>query len=275
MHVVTVLGSPGSVDEICHNSSSECEEVGLLQQVGWHAAVSQHGSKGQCGMEVKVYPYIQPDLWGTAYDGWEKCAGKQQSPINIVCTQGKPKYGPKLKTSYSALPSNSVANNGHALNVDGNFGSLQLGSLTYDVQGFHVHTPSENTVDGKHADMELHIVHKSQTGKLAVVAIFLNIGKPNKCLEKMLSAPAPLAGCDKPIGKMDLSCFQKQLSGPWWSFDGSLTTPPCTEGLKWNVMKKRGTISKEQLEAFKERYQMNARPTQPLHGRKVTYNKIR
>lgn len=328
--VVAVLASLGFAADVCHNSTGECDEVGLLQHArrsghdatvgaaaasecrpacknggrcilrskyclcnpGWRGEDCSeptelrppnrtHRDRGDaetCGLGFTVYPYIQPQLWGSAYDGWETCAGRRQSPINIICTKANIVSGPKLQTDYgtSMERPDHVENNGHALEVPGNFGNLTLGRLVYDTLNVHFHSPSEHTLDFKPAAMEMHIVHQdSRTGKIAVIGIFFDIGAPNACLKRAFSAPAPRAGCEKPIGRFDLSCFDEQLSGPWWSYTGSLTTPPCTEGLSWNVMKKRATISLGQLKVFKTRFVKNARPVQPLNLRQVTYNLVK
>lgn len=330
-HTAAASGS-----QVCHNTSGECDDVGLLQHGrplfghgpgksassppnngdcnggcqnggrcvahgnychcngGWtgdscelaeetcpyepslHSGLYTNGGTESCGLGFTVYPYSQPELWGTAYEGWETCGGQQQSPININTHQCRKMTvkGPELNTDYhgSGEEEDYVANNGHALQVDGNFGTLDLNPKTFTVANFHFHSPSEHTENGKPAAMEMHIVHSGSNGT-AVVGIFFDVGKENKCLSKVLSTP-PRAGCEKSIGNIDLNCFSEQLSGPWWSYMGSLTTPPCTEGLFWQVMQRRATISRAQLQAFRTRYIHNARPTQPLHGRKVTYHKI-
>jgi len=190
----------------------------------------------------------------------------------------------------------SVSNNGHALQVDGTFGSLTLDGDKYESQQLHFHHPSEHLVNGVHAVMEMHIVNSAPLGraaseaasnatdeavlaetgsKLAVVAIFFDLGPPNKCLDQVLGGTAPRAGCQKTIDTVNLGkCFKTQLDGPWWSYFGSLTTPTCNEQVKWNVMTKRSTISREQLDLFKTRFTNNARPPQSVNGRKVVWNNL-
>lgn len=237
---------------------------------------SNGGNEEECGNGFTSYPYEQPELWGTAYEGWETCGGQQQSPINIVTHHCRKTtvLGPKLKTNYHGSGSDEdyVENNGHALEVEGDFGTLDLSGKIYNVANIHVHSPSEHTINGEPAAMEMHIVHTGSNG-IAVVGILFDLGKENQCLSRVLSTP-PRAGCEKSVGNIDLSCFAKELSGPWWSYSGSLTTPPCSEGLAWQVMQRRATISKAQLKAYRTRYLNNARPTQPLNGRKVTFHKV-
>lgn len=238
----------------------------------------QSNGEETCGLGFKVYPYEQAKLWGSAYEGWEGCDGQKQSPINIVTRKcHKTVTGGKLQTNYhgSGQPTDYVINNGHALEVDGQFGTLTLSFTKYYASNIHFHSPSEHTVNGRHADMEAHIVHLRGDQPKAVVAILFDIGKENECLSEVLSAPPPRAGCEKPVDSLDLTCFSHQLSGPWWSYTGSLTTPACTEGLAWQVMERRATISRAQLKAFRTRYLMNARPTQPLNDRKVTFHELK
>jgi len=234
-------------------------------------ASSQNYTKG-CGNGFTVYPYIQPGLWGT-YDGWQLCgAGKEQSPINIWSSHtvnAKP-----LNLSIKALANPPRLNTGHSIEYEGEFLKLTLGKTTFTSAQFHFHTPSEHKVNGWQYAFEMHVVTASEDGGIAVIGILFKFGKRNKCLDNLLKTPLPGAGCQDHVGAIDLSCFNQQLSGPYYTYDGSLTTPPCTEGLKWNVMRNIATMSWSQLMAFKTRYLMNARPVQPLNGRKVALNKV-
>lgn len=231
-----------------------------------------------CGRAFSVYPYGADVLWGTAYHGWEACRGNEQSPINIVTRSTRPAQisNGRLRTSYG-LPTGpiGVANQGHSLQVDGNFGALVLGNISYASQQFHFHHPAEHIINGKPAAMDMHIVNTaggSTNRQIAVVGITFEIGDENKCLAEIFDDP-PIAGCAKSIRPINLGkCFAKQLAGSWFSYRGSLTTPPCSEGVRWNVMAKPATISRRQLEEFKRRFINNARTVQPLSGRRVTLN---
>jgi len=235
-----------------------------------------------CNLTFRVFPYGFESLWGTAYQGWEGCAGRRQSPIDIVTAYTKKvPYNGKLNTNYG-LPSGAIAvsNNGHSLQVGGNFGSFVLDGTTYTSQGFHFHIRSEHRVNGEQAALEMHIVNTAGsgggvTGAIAVVGILFDIGDENKCLAEVFRKP-PIAGCMKRIQPIDLGkCFAKQLAGPWWSYAGSLTTPPCSEGVLWNVMTNRATISHQQLKEIQTRYTNDARTVQPLNGRQVSYHFVK
>jgi len=245
--------------------------------------VDHIGGGGTCGLGFAVYPYGEQDYWGTSYSGWQTCRGFKQSPINIQTkTANKVNAAQPLENNFglSSEQTDYVHNNGHSLEVPGDFGSVMLDDLRYDSNQFHFHTPSEHQINGRGTEMEMHIVTKNaKTGTNAVVAIFLQVGTGrndhNSCLEKVFKSPAPKAGCDKPVGTIDLSCFEPQLKGSWWSYDGSLTTPPCTEGVKWMVMKETATISKAQFDVFQTRFTVNARKPQEVYNRAVTYHSRR
>lgn len=223
-----------------------------------------------CDSNFQVFPYIQPQLWGTAYKGWEQCEGKSQSPIDLR-TKGNVRSGKPLDQDFAAGGRHlRVKNQGHSLQVDGDFGGVTFNGKRYESLQFHSHHPSEHTVHGRHSQLELHIVNAAADGSNAVVGIMFNLGLPNKCLEKYLAPPAPRAGCDRKIGTLDLSCFAHQLSGPYWAYNGSLTTPPCTEGVQWIVMQRHATLSLDQLRVMRSVFMLNARPPQPLNDRTLS-----
>jgi carbonic anhydrase len=226
----------------------------------------------------KVFPYGegQESLWGTSYKTWEECDGSKQSPINIVTQDAKVMNVPKsLDQNYGELYDLHIENNGHALEVDGNFGKLTIGDQEFEADNFHFHTPGEHKIDGVLAIAEMHIVNlnKDKT-QAAVIAIQFEVGPSNECLNKVLELPAPIAGEEKSVGAVDLSCFSKQLQGPWWNYQGSLTTPPCNEIVNWNVLKIPATICAAQLAALTQRFSArlgNNREIQDLNERIVTF----
>lgn len=253
------------------------------QPAAGDGAEQRKAGEDVCGEEVVIFPYNDAAIWGTAFVGWEDCSGSAQSPIDIcakassVCPQNKFKQrNHTLRARYVPSASNRLVNNGHNLDVANsasNFGTLRLKGKTFTAQSFHFHTPSEHTVDGEAAAMEMHIVHKAGDGSTAVVGVLFKIGKENECLKTLpLDPQAPQAGCGRDFGKIDLGCFEDQLSGPWWSYNGSLTTPPCTEGVAWSVMAKRATVSMQQLKGFESAHRGNARPVQS-NGATVTLNR--
>lgn len=244
-----------------------------------------------CDDNFSIFPYGREETarWGTNFNGWGTCGNRSQSPINIRpwCLGTKRAEGSeRLQTHYGENQEPIVfRNTGHSPGIDANFGTLQLSIGTLRAYNVHFHHPSEHTINWKAAELEMHIVHKSMEdheehdihrgcgcspSSTAVVAILFDVGRENKCLSELFSQQLPIAGCERPVGNIDLgSCFEDQLNGDWWSYSGSLTTPPCTEGLFWNVMQRRAEISREQLENFKAMFLLNARPAQDLNGRTV------
>jgi len=225
---------------------------------------------GNCSDDFEVFPYKEPGSWGTR-PGWQACGeGQQQSPIDIPARTRRAFTAGPLDLTFSAVPKPVFLNNGHSAKVKGEFLKFNLAGNTYSAKQFHFHTPSEHTVAGKGFAMEMHIVSTNEGGA-AVIGILFKLGKANKCLTNFREVPRP--GCEEQLSMaVDLACFEEQLEGPWWSYDGSLTTPPCTEGVKWQVMRKRATLSLAQLLIFKSRFRRNggnARPPQPLNGREV------
>jgi carbonic anhydrase len=259
-------GSSGDLEDVCQlqrgSPKRVAEGADRVPQVQKHEE-----EEADCHKDFKVFPYVQAHLWGTSYEGWEQCGGLNQSPINLG-TPTQTVASPKLDVKYHEKLVPSTMNNGHSVQVEGDFVQLTLGSAEYDSAQFHFHHPSEHQVNGRQAVMEMHIVTKGEHG-VAVIGILFDLGAHNHCLMEALARP-PKAGCEKHVGPTDLHCFHRQLTGPWWSYNGSLTTPPCTEGISWNVMKRRATISWHQLQKFETRFSANARPVQPLNGRNLT-----
>ncbi|MDR6868489.1 carbonic anhydrase [Microbacterium resistens] len=169
----------------------------------------------------------------------------------------------------------AVENNGHtieAIPADLTADSVTVDGVVYFLQQFHFHASSEHLLNGAATPAELHLVHKSADGAVLVLGVLLNVGAENDALNELFSripseaaesAPEPLEG---PI---DLTGIVP-LSSPSVRYAGSLTTPPCTEGVQWNVFLEPSTVSAEQLSEFTKVYPDNHRPVQPLHDRKLT-----
>jgi carbonic anhydrase len=210
-----------------------------------------------------------PDHWGDLSPEFSACSqGKEQSPVNI--SHAEHAKLPIIEFDYkpSAL---DVINNGHTIESDYEPGSsITLDGKTYNLVQFHFHHLSENTHNGKHFPLEGHLVHKSADGKLAVVAVFFEEGHPNPAIATVwASMPKTSVNENKPSGvKVDAS---QLLPGnrEYYTFPGSLTTPPCTEGVTWLLMSHKMTASKEQVAAFAVLDPDDARPVQPLNGRKI------
>ncbi|RVX09642.1 Alpha carbonic anhydrase 4 [Vitis vinifera] len=217
-----------------------------------------------------------PEKWGTIKAEWKTCGkGKRQSPIDLRNRRVSifPDFG-QLKRKYR--PAHAVLKNrGHDVAVEwkGNAGKIKLHGVHFKLEQLHWHTPSEHTVNGTSFQMELHLVHKSARGKIAVIGKTFKLGPPDPFLAKMIDHVTGIpAGEEKDIGIVDANDI-KHWGRKYYRYIGSLTTPPCTEGVIWTISKKVNTVSKEQVESLRrvvhDGHEGNARPAQRLNGRPV------
>jgi carbonic anhydrase len=210
-----------------------------------------------------------PKSWGSLKPDYQTCKlGHQQSPINIKNT--KKESLPPIQFDYKPAPL-KIVNNGHSIQVDYAPGSfITVGDKKYQLKQFHFHHPSEEHIDGKGFDMVVHLVHADSDGKLAVVAILLEKGSANAMLAKIWDHLPKSEGPESEIPGVDVnpSAFLPSETG-YYTFPGSLTTPPCSEAVTWFVLKSPSTVSKEQIEAFAKIYPHDARPIQPTNGRVI------
>ncbi len=160
-----------------------------------------------------------------------------------------------------------VSNTGHTLQAGYGSGStIGVDGTRYDLIQFHFHTPSEHTIDGEHAAAELHLVHQDD-GNLAVVGVLVEEGAASEAVAPVLEDPPDAEGEQRePETPVDAAGLLPEGHATF-RYDGSLTTPPCSEGVRWMVMTEPVTWSAEQLTAFTDLYDGSNRPTQPLHDR--------
>ncbi len=212
-----------------------------------------------------------PQAWGKLKPEFNTCAtGKRQSPINIEDRETL--QGPAEALQLMYTPSSaSVVNNGHTIQVDVNGDNvIVVRGSTYKLLQFHFHHPSEERVNYKAFAMVAHLVHRNSEGQLAVVAVLLEPGVANALIHKVWTY-MPLDAMDRvrmPPGILDLNELLPE-DRRYYQFMGSLTTPPCSEGVLWMVLKKPVQISREQLRLFSQLFPNNSRPVQPLNGRVV------
>jgi carbonic anhydrase len=214
-----------------------------------------------------------PAKWGKLDAAYAACSvGKRQSPNNI--TKPKTTDLPALQFNYNAVPLN-IIDNGHTIQVNYPAGStLKVGDKTYTLKQFHFHHPGEEQIDGEGYDMGVHLVHADGDGHLAVVAVLLKSGASNAFLDSVWkNFPTEK---EKTIENTSVSVNVADLlpsNHAYYTFTGSLTTPPCSEAVTWYVLKTPVQLSSEQLAAFAKVYPMNARPIQPLNGRELLASK--
>ncbi|MEA9393915.1 carbonic anhydrase [Lelliottia amnigena] len=212
-----------------------------------------------------------PEHWGALDEAYKTCqSGMNQSPVNIDSTI-KAHLTP-LKTHYIDGPV-TLTNNGHTIQVvekPDTADTIMLDNQAWALQQFHFHAPSENTIHGKKFDMEMHLVHKNAEGALTVVAVMFDKGAANAELDKLWGIMPGQAEQSATLEtKLDLNKLLPK-NKTYWRFSGSLTTPPCSEGVTWIVLKNPMTLSAAQLEKFTHTmHHNNNRPVQSLHGRVV------
>ncbi len=215
-----------------------------------------------------------PAHWGDLSPDYLSCkTGKAQSPIDI--TQAIPLPVSFTAHRYRSVPV-SVVNNGHTIEVDvppANYFIIQ--GKYYELQQFHFHAPSEHAFHGRRADMVAHMVHKAADGEIAVIAVPMVIGAyPNHLISTLWEAMPRRAGeSARPWRRINPARLLPTDRHRYYTYTGSLTTPPCTEGVRWLVMAEPITVTAAQVAQFKALIGPNTRPLQPLNGRPVFYNR--
>jgi carbonic anhydrase len=212
-----------------------------------------------------------PTHWGELEPEYHLCdTGREQSPVDFKkTTNGEPS---NIELDYKPT-SMVVENNGHTVLIPYNSDSYAtFAGEKYQLVQFHFHTPSEHLIKGNASAMELHLVHKNPENNLSVIGVFIKEGKANPTLEKIWENMPTTPG-KKQVEGVSINVkklLPKSLSH--YQYQGSLTTPPCTQGVLWNVLLTPIEASKEQIEKFEQIFTVNARPVQSLNGREVELN---
>jgi carbonic anhydrase len=209
-----------------------------------------------------------PQTWGGLKPEFSLCSsGQRQSPIDI--RGGLAVDLDPVKFSYTDSRF-GVIDNGHTVQANiapGN--SMEIGGKRYDLVQFHFHRPSEERIDGRQFEMSVHLVHKDDMGKLAVVGILVDKGPPQAAVQKVWNS-LPLEKGEEAAARGALN-LEELLPADrrYFTYMGSLTTPPCSEDVRWVVMRQPVTMSPDQIELFARMYPMNARPVQQASGRRI------
>lgn len=228
-------------------------KTGTETQAGW----SYEGDTG-------------PAYWAELNADYALAAeGKSQSPIDITTTAVGTGGGNVMIDCNATIV--DIVNNGHSIQADcAAGGTLKTPSGDYQLKQFHFHSPSEHTYDGKHAAMEMHMVHADEDGNLAVVGVMIEEGAQNKFFDRIWpNIPAEKGGKTALTGVSFGPDDLLPTSRATYRYSGSLTTPPCSEGVDWTMMQTPVTASAAQIAAFRNIMYHNNRPTQPLNGRIV------
>jgi carbonic anhydrase len=222
-----------------------------------------------------------PDHWAELDSEYAACNGKQQSPVDISSAQRA--NLPALRFESQSRPLKGLVNNGYTIRVNyhdapgtGNF--VWVGEERYQLIQFHFHRPSEETFHGKASAMVAHLMYRSGDGKVIGVAVLLKEGKPNATIQEIWDH-MPMTE-SKVLA--DFSHAEEEILGVninpggllpqsfgYYTYMGSVTAPPCTEGIAWYILKTPVEMSPGQIKAFAKLYPHDVRPAQPLNGRIV------
>lgn len=207
-----------------------------------------------------------PDHWDEIDPAYETCGlGEEQSPIDLPSAVPSPTESVTINVE---PVEGDIADNGHTLQLTADDGgsTVVVNDVEYELQQLHAHTPSEHTINGRAADGELHLVHAAKNGDLLVVAILVNAGAPSAALEPFVSVGE--TAVDTAEARVDLAALLPTAPEAY-QYQGSLTTPPCSEPVTWIVLSEPGVASIDQLNTLAHAHGHNARPTQPLNDRQV------
>jgi carbonic anhydrase len=223
-----------------------------------HAANAHWSYQGPAG----------PQTWGGLKPEFTLCSsGQRQSPIDI--RGGLAVDLDPVKFNYQASPF-AVIDNGHTVQANlaqGN--SIEIGGKRFELVQFHFHRPSEERIDGRQFELSVHLVHKDDQGRLAVVAVLMDRGSPQPVVQKVWNN-LPLEKGEELSARVALDLNELlPADRRYFTYMGSLTTPPCSEGVQWVVMRQPLTMSPEQIELFARIYPMNSRPVQQASGRRI------
>ena len=212
--------------------------------------------------------------WGKLDPAYSACSkGHEQSPIDI--------RGARLNKALQPVEFHYIAgavtevNDGHTVVVHVNSGSyIVAGGVRYELIEFDFHHPSETAVRGRLADMEIHLLHRSADGKLAVVAVRLSedVNTPNAVLAALWPRLPKTAGASEKVNEEVNPGGLLPADRGYWTYQGSLSTPPCTEGVRWFVFEQPVSLSRDQRRAFASLFRVNTRALQESHGRRIEAN---
>jgi carbonic anhydrase len=258
-------------DKDAKDAKSDKADAKDKKDDGHGAKKDAHGKDAKAGEKhVAHWDYegeMGPEHWGKEFPTCGK--GKSQSPLNIK--------GPFEKVRFNIVPDYKpgplkILNNGHTIQVNVTPGSkIRIDGKAYDLLQFHFHRPSEEHINGKPSAMVIHFVHKNESGELAVLGVLLQEGNENPGIKTLWSYAPTKEGAEvapENVAFNPTNLLPREME--FFHYDGSLTTPPCTEKVKFYILKTQVNISKEQITQFP--FKMNARPVQPLNERKIFTN---
>lgn len=213
-------------------------------------------------------------VWGKLDPSYKVCSqGHEQSPIDIRGARLNKGLQP-IEFHYIAGPVR-MENDGNTVVVHVDPGSyIVAGGVRYDLVQFDFHHPGETPVKGKLTDMDVELLHKSADGKLAIVEVRLgeDVGNPNAVLATLWEHLPKTAGRTEKVTDLVSAGGLLPADRGYWTYTGSLATPPCTEGVRWFVFEEEISMSRDQLRVFGAMFKINSRPLQDTHGRRIEAN---
>ena len=238
----------------------------LLVLVVWGCSSDSHED------QAKHWSYegdTGPEHWAELDPAWEIAAkGQSQSPIDL----GEARQGDAGTLEFHYLESGlRVTNTGHSVQITVEAGSwVEIDGQRFELKQFHLHSPSEHTINGEYSAMEVHFVHESDDRRLAVVGFLMDEGPGAPNFDLFLANIPPVGDTRViPDFRINLAKILPEDKLHKFHYSGSLTTPPCTENVEWVVLRTHASISAEQIGIFRKYYQGNNRPIQPLNGREL------
>ncbi|MCK5917770.1 MAG: carbonic anhydrase family protein [Cocleimonas sp.] len=211
-----------------------------------------------------------PKDWASLSSDYALCNGKNQSPVNISPNEASNSIKRALKFNYGRLDPLKITNTGKQLQIDVASGAgIKIDGIDFALKHLSFHIPSEHTYDNKHFPMEIQFAHQSKDGQLAYVSLVVATGKSSRTLRKLQQQLPMNAGESKKLAVNALRNFEKKKKvRNYYRYSGSLTSPPCHEGVRWFIMNQPLKISKAHFQQFRQAIkQDNNRPVQALNAR--------
>ena len=264
----------------CSPQSSDAPETMTTPDYGAHSSGAEHrGGPVHWGYGEDDGPMH----WAALSPDYATCAsGREQSPIDLVAATTGEQAG--MSRYYKAASLRiirhehivDVIDNGHTIQINYDEGStLQLGEASYELKQYHFHSPSEHTIEGQHLPMEMHLVHQSTEGELAVLGVLIEEGDHNPAFEPVWANLPDEVG--ETVHHEHVTVNVDDLlpaDHETYRYRGSLTTPPCSEGVSWFVAAEPIALSADQIAAFTSIFQGNNRPVQPLNDRRIFVDRV-
>jgi carbonic anhydrase len=243
--------------------------AGFFVMLAVAESVGAQGAPAKAGAPWSYQAPNGPAQWGDLDAAYATCkTGTQQSPIDIKDSV-KAELAP-IRFDYKLSPL-KIVNNGYTVQINYEPGSsITVNGALYNLVQFHFHHPSENEIDGQKFDMELHLVHRNAEGRIAVVAVLLKSGAESAPIRDLWDYLPKDIGKESEHKKVQLNAEDfLPNERNYYKFQGSITIPPCTEGVDWYVMKQPVEVSPSQIAAFAKLFPDNARPLEPTNGRPI------